>query len=63
VSARDVKEWFQMIQTMDDKKLAQHLLGDLRAYRNHSQWEGQDIEQVLAIFTAIRLDQMTKENS
>ncbi len=56
---RSVQEWFQIIQTMDDRKLAEELLGNLQSYQG---LYGKDREQVLALFTAIRLDQMAKEN-
>lgn len=58
MKTRSVQEWFQLIQTMDDSKLVVELLGNLQSYQG---LYGKDREQVLALFTAIRLDQMAKE--
>ena len=56
---RSVQDWFQLIQTMDDTKLARELLGGLIAYGGKPYRS--DIENLLALITAVRLDQMVKE--
>jgi hypothetical protein len=55
---RTVEEWREIIrrnivEKIDDYELARHVLGDLIAYRNRTQHEAQDLNQLRNLFAAI----------
>ena len=55
---RTVTDWFQIIQRdHDDMKLAKEIFASL------SGQDREDLAQLISVITAIRLDQMAKENS
>ena len=62
MTARSVQDWFQIIQReKHDSKLAEQLLLNLMGY-HPGYWNPEDQQQLVTLFTALRLDQMAKEN-
>jgi hypothetical protein len=58
VSERSVKDWFVLLQEKDDIQIAKQVLVEL------PQWPKQErVLHLLSLLTAVRLDQMAKENS
>jgi hypothetical protein len=63
MSTNDVTVWLKLVQMMDDRKIAEALLANLHGYRSHTEREKTiDTATLLDLFTAIRIDQMAKEN-
>ena len=58
MSERSVKDWFVLLQEKDDIQIAKQVLVEL------PQWPKQErVLHLLSLLTAVRLDQMAKENS
>jgi hypothetical protein len=58
MTVRTVTEWFQFVQgSKSDLNLARKFFAELDSHPSKD-----ELQQLVALFTAIRLDQMTKEN-
>jgi hypothetical protein len=57
VKTRSVQEWFLLLQEKNDLAIAKQVAAELPSFTTPRG----DHEHLLALFTAIRLDQMAKE--
>jgi hypothetical protein len=60
VTARSVQDWFKFIQENDDDNIVRELL---LLFATPEEQRKKDHQQVLNLITALRLDQMARENS
>lgn len=62
---RTVQDWFKLLRENNDDQIARRVLDDLIAYQHYpnDRHLREDELLVATLITAIRLDQMAKENS
>jgi hypothetical protein len=64
MATRDKPEaWLELIQRhkVDDARLAAFVLRDLAHYQENQRFYDEDLAKLLALFTALRLDQAAQE--